>query len=159
MEKHFGESMFAAGKVPISEGRLADVGSGAGFPGLALKIMRPELHVILIEPNSRKSVFLSEVARCLQFGGIEIVRSRAQDLKVKRGFCDFVTARAVGQFAQLLRWALTALSERGQVLLWVGASNAERVSASRDWKWQEPFLIPGSQRRVLLIGRPVSPRP
>ena len=53
LSRHFGESMFATSIVPIRQGRLADVGSGAGFPGLAIKIMRPELDVVLIEPNKK----------------------------------------------------------------------------------------------------------
>ena len=63
---HFGESLFAISKVPISFGRLADVGSGAGFPGLPLGIFLPDLEVVLIESNVKKAAFLSEVIRELK---------------------------------------------------------------------------------------------
>src|SRR5690348_17219107 len=61
--RHFCESMYAAVALPLQAGRLADVGSGAGFPGLALKIARPELQVSLIESNVKKATFLAEVVR------------------------------------------------------------------------------------------------
>jgi len=61
--RHFCESMYAVTAVPLQAGRLADVGSGGGFPGLALKIARPELQVFLIESNVKKATFLAEVVR------------------------------------------------------------------------------------------------
>src|SRR6266513_1456917 len=63
LHRHFCESMFAGISVPIERGRLADVGSGGGFPGLPLKIMRPGLQVSLIESNLKKATFLAEVIR------------------------------------------------------------------------------------------------
>src|SRR5579862_4995269 len=67
---HFGESMFAASAVPIRNGRLADVGSGGGFPGLPLKIMVPSLDLVLIESNAKKASFLSECIRELNLVGV-----------------------------------------------------------------------------------------
>jgi len=154
LQRHFGECMFAASAVPISGGRLADVGSGAGFPGLALKIACPELEVVLVEANVKKSAFLLEVVRSLNVDGVEVVRSRMEDLSVRAGFAGFVSARAVGNFDRILRWARKALSGEGQVLLWLGAADAEEVSSRHGWGWREPIEIPGSHRRVLLIGRP-----
>src|SRR4029077_264746 len=61
--RHFCESMYAAAAVPLQAGRLADVGSGGGFPVLALKIAQPELQVFLIESNVKKATFLAEVVR------------------------------------------------------------------------------------------------
>ncbi len=154
LQRHFGESMFAASAVPISCGRLADVGAGAGFPGLALKIACPDLAVVLIESNLKKSAFLSEVVRLLNLDGVEVVRSRMEDLSVRAGFAGFVSARAVGNFERILRWARNALSKDGQVLLWLGAADAEEVSSRHGWRWRKPIRIPSSHRRVLLVGRP-----
>ncbi len=154
LQRHFGECMFAASAVPISSGRLADVGSGAGLPGLALKIACPALDVVLIESNLKKSTFLSEVVRLLKLDGVEVVRSRMEDLSVHPGFASFVSARAVGNFDRILRWARKALFEEGQVLLWLGAADAEEVSLRHGWRWKGPIEIPRSHRRVLLIGRP-----
>ncbi len=154
LQRHFGECMFAASAVPISTGRLADVGSGAGFPGLALKIACPALEVVLVESNGRKSTFLSEVVRLLNVDGVEVVRSQMEDVSLRPGFASFVSARAVGNFDRILRWACKALSEEGQVLLWLGAADAGEVSLRHGWRWREPIGIPRSRRRVLLIGRP-----
>src|ERR1700675_3781363 len=63
--RHFCECMYATTAVPVENGRLADVGSGGGFPGLPLKIMRPDLHVFLIESSIKKATFLAEVVRDL----------------------------------------------------------------------------------------------
>src|SRR5450755_4300804 len=60
---HFGESLFALGAIPINSGRLADLGTGAGFPGLALKIASPSMELTLIESNRKKCAFLGEIVR------------------------------------------------------------------------------------------------
>src|ERR1700732_3064809 len=64
--RHFCESMFAAAAVPLYRGRLADVGSGGGFPGLPLKIIRDELEVFLLESNAKKATFFAEATRELE---------------------------------------------------------------------------------------------
>src|ERR1700747_2961345 len=73
--RHFCESMYAAAAMPLQAGRLADVGSGGGFPGLPLKIARPELHVFLIESNVKKATFLAEVVRELELANTRVLVS------------------------------------------------------------------------------------
>ncbi len=152
---HFGESLFAAREVPIKYGRLADVGSGAGFPGLPLAMLLPDLDVILIESNLKKATFLSEVIRTLALGNAKVWRGRMEDmpLDAKSRF-DFVTARALGHHEHLLTWSKAALASAGKIVLWVGAEEAARVSAAERWKWLSPISIPASERRVLLVGSP-----
>ena len=156
VNRHFGESMFAVRKVPIERGRLADIGSGAGFPGLALKIACPQLEVFLIEANAKKAAFLAEAKRALQLEGVEILRTRLEDLSIGHDTLDFVTARAVGGLLGLLFWSQRALSRQGKLVLWLGREDAEEISGTAGWKWREPVLIPGSRRRVVLIGQPES---
>ncbi len=153
LERHFGESMFAAARLSIVKGRLADVGSGAGFPGLALKIIRPELHVTLIEANAKKSAFLAEVVRELGLNGVEVLRARYENLPMGMIQADFIAARAVGNLQQLLAWAMGSLSPGGRVVLWVGARDAETLLRVREWNWAGPVPIPRSHRRVLLVGQ------
>src|SRR5580693_7024620 len=71
--RHFCESMFAASLIPVGGGRLADVGSGGGFPGLPLKIARPDLDVCLIDSNVKKATFLAEVVRELDLPGARVL--------------------------------------------------------------------------------------
>ena len=156
VERHFGESMFAIHAVPIQHGRLADVGSGAGFPGMALKIACPALQVTLIEANARKATFLLELKRQLNFTGIEIVRERYENVGDQILHTDFLTARALGNFSTFLPWARNPLRPSGKVLLWLGAGDAERMQSTAGWVWQDPIFMPRSEKRVLLIGAPES---
>jgi len=150
--RHFGESMFAVRAVPIGTGRLADFGSGAGFPGLAIKLLLPELEVQLIESNIKKTSFLHEIVRNLDLEGVRIASGRAEEVGLEANSYDFVTARAVGHFDKLLRSARRILRPNGRLILWLGSEDARRLGTSGGWRWQDPIPIPVSSRRVLLVG-------
>lgn len=151
LSRHFGESMFAAEVVPVLAGHLVDVGSGAGFPGLALKLIRPELSVTLIEPVAKKRAFLREVVRTLGLSSVMIhAEPSGQGAKPVMG--NFLTARAIGHFGDLLEWSGRSLEENGRIVLWLGQSDAKRIRGISGWSWRDPISIPRSDRRVLLIG-------
>jgi len=157
LSRHFGESIFAASVAAIEKGRLADVGSGAGFPGLAIKIMRPDLDVVLIEPNKKKAAFLWEVVRGLKLSPVEILTSRFEEsIFVDADKFDFITARALGALPDLLDWSKKSLAEQGQVVLWLGMEDLTRISKLNDWVWTPGVRIPDSQRRFLLSGHPAA---
>jgi len=151
---HFGESLFAVENVPIKFGRLADVGSGGGFPGIPLAMASPELEVTLVESNAKKSAFLSEVVRTLKLARVAVVKSRMEDLPPNSNGFDFVTARAVGHHEDLLSWSRKALIRDGKLVLWISAPDATKISSDPTWSWRHPIPIPGSRDRVLLIGTP-----
>jgi 16S rRNA (guanine527-N7)-methyltransferase len=153
LERHFGESFLAAAAVPIEKGRLADVGAGAGFPGLALKLVVPELSVRLIEPHLKKAVFLAEVCRQLALDGVDISRHRFEELDPEQVQADFITARAVGDYERLGEWAQMALRPGGRLILWLGAEDAELIARQSGWTWRATIPLPGSRERVLLIGQ------
>ena len=124
---HFGESLFAASALKIRDGRLADVGSGAGFPGLPLAMAIPGLHATLIEASAKKAAFLSEVARRLYLPNVGVLRSRMEDVRGVEPF-DFICARAMGKHANLIRWSRDKLTPRGKlVLFW--AKKTSKTSA------------------------------
>ncbi len=156
VSRHFGESIFALSIVPMSHGRLADVGSGAGFPGLPLKIASSGLDVLLVEPNLKKCAFLAELAAQLGSEGVSIARSRYEEYPFATTPFDFIVSRALGNHRALLRWARSVLAENGKVILWLGAEDSVLVGRSRGWEWDAPVLIPSSRRRVILVGRPKS---
>jgi 16S rRNA (guanine527-N7)-methyltransferase len=153
--RHFGESMYAGTLIPMESCRLADVGTGAGFPGLAMKIIAPKLRLVLIESNKKKFAFLSEVVRTLEFVDVEVLPVRFEEIRSEDSKFDYITARAVGGFPGLLRWAKKGLVPRGHAILWLGGEDATQVSTTSDWIWQPAARIPGSQRRFILIGRPL----
>jgi 16S rRNA (guanine527-N7)-methyltransferase len=152
---HFGESLFAASAAPIRHGRLADVGSGAGFPGLAIRLLVETIEVVLIESNTKKTAFLSEVTRELGLRGVEIFRGRMDDFDSGAREINLITARALGQHENLLKWSHSRLDSSGKLIMWLGEEDANEISRSPSWIWHEPIKIPQSQRRFLLIGSPV----
>jgi 16S rRNA (guanine527-N7)-methyltransferase len=150
--RHFCESMYAAVAVPLQGGRLADVGSGGGFPGLALKIIRPELQVFLIESNVKKATFLAEVVRELALVDARVLVSRYEELGEEITPVDFVCSRALGEFEKFLNWAWSERVAASQVVLWTGGRDVEEIKKIRGWGWRETVSIPHSLQRFLLVG-------
>jgi 16S rRNA (guanine527-N7)-methyltransferase len=149
---HFGESLYAVTAVPIRHGRLADVGSGAGFPAVPIRMVCENLSAILIESNQKKATFLAEVVRELDLTNVDVRRCRMEDTDLTSDFVEFVTARAVGIDDAFLKWSRSSLNSTGSVVLWVGESDAIRISNRSKWHWAEPSRIPSSDRRVILHG-------
>jgi 16S rRNA (guanine527-N7)-methyltransferase len=119
----------ATDEIPMG-GSVADVGSGAGLPGVVWALVRPDLRVTLIEPLLRRATFLSEaVAQLCLEGRVEVLRARAEDVP-PRTF-DVVTARAVARLPQLLSWTLPLVSVGGVVLALKGSSAAQEVEESK----------------------------
>jgi 16S rRNA (guanine527-N7)-methyltransferase len=150
--RHFCESMYAAVAIPALAGRLADVGSGAGFPGLALKISRPELYFFLIESNVKKATFLAEVVRELALTDTRVLVSRYEELGEEIAPIDIVCSRALGEFDKFLGWARSERVAANQAILWVGGRDIEEIKRIEGWSWKEPIPIPHSLQRFLLIG-------
>jgi 16S rRNA (guanine527-N7)-methyltransferase len=152
---HFGESLIVLSMLPVEKSRLADVGSGAGFPGIPLAMASPSLKVTLIEANAKKYAFLNEVIRELRLRNAIALHTRMEDFKAPTRAFDVVTARALGKFESLLRWAQKELAPGGRIALWVGGEDATDISADSKWKWSAPLPIPSSRRRCILIGSPI----
>jgi 16S rRNA (guanine527-N7)-methyltransferase len=153
LSRHFGESMFAAQTRPVENCRLADVGTGPGFPGIPLKILVPSLKLILIESNKKKYAFLCEVVRALGLKDVEVLPERFEQIRPEKFAVELISARALGEFKELIRWSAKALTPGGNLLLWLGAEDTTRIVTIPDWVWEPAIKIPDSQRRYLLIGR------
>jgi 16S rRNA (guanine527-N7)-methyltransferase len=150
--RHFCESMYAAVAVPVENGRLADVGTGAGFPGLPLKIIRPDLRVFLVESNLKKATFLAEVIRELGLVDVQVLVRRYEELGEEVAPLDYVCSRALGEFAPFLEWAHSEQIGTKQVILWIGARDLPEIQKISTWMWREPIQVPHSLRRLLLVG-------
>lgn len=152
---HFGESLFATSVVQIEESRLADVGSGAGFPGLALRLLVEFNRLILIDSNAKKAAFLAEVSRELNFKNVDIFRGRMEEFTSRQTGIDLITARALGQHDQLLKWSHSHLSSSGKIILWLGEEDVSKISQNSAWTWNSAVKIPNSERRFILSGSPL----
>jgi len=144
------------GKALAPEGAttLADVGSGAGFPGLPIKLWAPDISLTLIESNHKKATFLREVTRALTLTNVNIENVRAETLPPAS--FDLVTLRAVEHFATILPTAAGLARPGGRLALLIGAAQLAEVQSSLPgFNWSEPIQIPASASRVLLIGRTV----
>jgi 16S rRNA (guanine527-N7)-methyltransferase len=168
--RHFGESLFMASHVfaespPKQEGapsklrlggdfRVIDIGSGAGFPALPLKIWVPDIHLTLIESNHKKAAFLREVARALTLTNVNVITDRAEALAARPDFlrAEIVTLRAVESFDTILPQAAALLAPSGTLALLIGAAQIPKLAALPDVKWNSPIPVPQSQSRVLSIG-------
>jgi 16S rRNA (guanine527-N7)-methyltransferase len=122
VRRHFGESLFAARQIPPGTRTLLDFGSGAGFPGLPIQLLRPEIAVTLAESQNKKATFLREVVRTLGLS-TEIWASRVEETVPERRF-DIVALRAVDDMAAALPAARTRISPGGQLLLLTTATHA-----------------------------------
>ena len=157
--RHFGESFFAAAQVlgledPAGKSAI-DIGSGAGFPGLPIKIFAPSLHMRLIEAQHRKGIFLREVIRDLKLQDCEVVAQRAEVLaQVEPGSADIVTLRAVEHFSEVLPTAAQLTPNKGRVGLLVGREQAHTAATTLpNFEWQPEIQVPLSVSRIILIGR------
>lgn len=152
--RHFCESMFGAVVIPAEKCRLADVGSGGGFPGLAMKIIRPEIDLVLIESNVKKATFLTEVVRELGLTSVRVLVSRYEELSEEVAPLDVVCSRAVGDFEPFLEWASSPALGTEKIALWIGGEDAALVRQLplEGWEWAEPTPLPHSLRRFILVG-------
>jgi 16S rRNA (guanine527-N7)-methyltransferase len=164
--RHFGESLFAArhlfplcSSVPeacpdagrVASGvRVADVGSGAGFPGIPIKLWAPQISLTLIESNQKKATFLKEVTRTLTLTDVNIQTTRAESL-ASLSFA-VVTLRAVERFDSILPVAANLVAPGGRLALLIGQTQLPRAqSVLPALNWSDPIAIPASQSRVFAI--------
>ena len=111
-------------------GDLVDIGSGAGLPGVVLAMLRPEMHVVLLEPMLRRAVFLEECVAALDLPNATVLRGRAEDLAGSIQ-ADVATARAVAPLDRLAGWAAGLLRPGGQLLAIKGQSAEQELTAAR----------------------------
>ncbi len=155
MRDLFAESFVAAPLLAEQDGPLLDVGSGAGFPGLALKIYRPELTVYLLEPRRKRASFLETVRRRLGLQGVEVITKRLEECHPD----DFslsprtVTVRGLGAVGTKLAWCDRLIQGRVKLVLF---------TTRRIWNdelrhlpgvdWAVPIQVPWSRQRLLVSG-------
>lgn len=100
--------------------RIADIGSGAGFPGLVLAAALPDAHVALVESSAKKCEFLARASEAMGLDRVQIVAARAEQWEAGMGRCDLVTARAVAPLNVLVEYAAPLLQPGGALVAWKG---------------------------------------
>jgi 16S rRNA (guanine527-N7)-methyltransferase len=139
----------AAAPLLKGSGRLLDVGSGAGLPGVPLLALRPRWGGVLLEPRQKRWAFLRTVVRELGLDA-DVVRARFQELADGPLF-DLITARAVGGHGELLEWARGRLAEAGEIVIWTtddGQAELETIAGWRVLSSQQPGLDCGRLARL-----------
>jgi 16S rRNA (guanine527-N7)-methyltransferase len=152
VRRHFGESLFAATELlaPNASQTLIDVGSGAGFPGLPMKIYAPELNLTLVEAHSKKNTFLREIVRSLELSEVEVYLGRAEEYPRK---AELVTMRAVEKFEVVLPVSSRLAEEGGRLALMIGRGQVAAAQQALPGVWSEPVTIPESADRVVAVRR------
>lgn len=144
-ERHLLNSAALAPYLPLV-GTLADVGSGAGLPGVVIAMMCPSLDVTLIEPMERRTVWLDEVVSHFNLANVTVRRGRADEFHGAFEF-DVVTARAVAALSKLAGWTLPLVRRGGELVLLKGQNIAAEIEPARKtlrkYKCSEPEILPG----------------
>jgi len=113
----------------ISGGRAIDIGTGPGFPGIVLKIVRPDLHLTLLDARAKKVKFLQEAVDLLELENINCIHGRAEDVQKKLAGFDCALSRAVGQLESLAGWCLPFVKKGGKFIVMKGPNYAEELDA------------------------------
>lgn len=152
----------------VPSGRVADLGSGAGVPGLVLAAALPDRSFVLVESVGKKCAFIRETAEAMGLGNVEVLHARAEETPSPPAPFDCVCARALAALPVLCEYAAPLLRDGGRAVFWKGDVPA---AEERDGRYAasvlglgeprvervEPF--PGSQRRTLWIFEKVAPTP
>ena len=141
--RHYGESLFLAAHLPQGPLRVVDIGSGAGFPGFPVAILRPDCAVTLLESHQRKAVFLKEASRSVS--NIKVLARRAEEVSGSVGF-DWAVSRAVSY--KDLAPVLKVLAPNADLL-----TGREEAAAGMGFAWDPGILLPWGTDRFLRTGR------
>lgn len=141
VERHYCESVFLGAHLPSESLRIADLGSGGGFPGFPVAVLRPDCFVTLVESHQRKSVFLKEVARSVR--NVRVLAKRAEEVPDR---FDHVISRAVS-YDDLTR-VVKVLAPNADLL-----TGVEEPPAKFGFVWQPAIPLPWGMQRFLRMGR------
>jgi len=137
VQRHYAESLFLASHLPPGTLRIVDIGSGPGFPGLPVAVVRPDCSVVLVESHQRKAVFLKEASRGLK--NVRVLSRRAEDVDER---FDWAVSRAVSY--RDLEGSLSRLGTHAALL-----TGVEQPPASLGFEWQAPIPLPDGKGRFL----------
>ena len=157
-DRHFADSLLFAAQPEVT-GKLVDVGTGAGFPGVVAKIFKPDLQLTLMEPTGKRVEFLKYACAQLGLTGVEFAKERAEEAarKIWREQFDLASARAVAALPMLAEYCLPLVKVGGNFLAMKGASGEEELTAARgaikklggEYRETRTLHLPGGDTRTL----------
>lgn len=162
VEKHLFDCIIASSFLDLKNKRVADLGSGAGFPGLVFAILEPSMKMTLIDATKKKCVFLEETAKQLGLENVTVLHARAEELTSYRSSFDLITARAVAELRILEELASPLIKMGGELLAMKGLKgeeelkNAENASRKLGLNTKQVFknALPGCEEtRINIILR------
>ena len=152
----FLDSLIPAPFIPTN-GRLLDVGTGAGFPGIPLKIYVPNLKMTLLEANSKKVSFLRHIIRKLRLTDVDVIKGRIEQdgNGLHQGEFPLITARAIAGLGQTLAWCAPYLSQGGLLVSFLGPHVDERLNENKEVMESHgvdvykmiPYFLPGKKTK------------
>ena len=146
--KHFLDSLLYLKAIPDGGIKVADIGTGAGFPGIPIKIIRPEISMYLIEPSGKKSAFLRHIIRLLQLRNINVIEKRIEEVKVNQELTspvDVAVTRALFDIKEFIKKASHIVKKDGLLILNKGPKVKEELMG-----------IEGMTYEILVIALPLS---
>ncbi len=146
--KHFLDSLLYLKAIPDGRIKVADIGTGAGFPGIPIKIIRPEISMYLIEPSEKKSAFLRHIIRLLQLRNIDVIEKRIEEVKVNQELTspvDVAVTRALFDIKEFIKKASHIVGKDGLLILNKGPKVKEELT-----------VIEGMTYEILVIALPLS---
>ena len=167
-DRHFADSLLFAAQPEVT-GKLVDVGTGAGFPGVVAKIFKPDLQLTLMEPTGKRVDFLKYLCGELGLTGVEFAKERAEEAarKIWREQFDVASARAVAALPVLCEYCLPLVKVGGNFLAMKGASGEEELTAARgaikklggEYRETRTLHLPGGDTRTLILCKKISQTP
>ncbi len=155
--KHFLDSLLYLKAMPGGEIKVADIGSGAGFPGIPIKIIRPEIEMYLIEPSRKKSAFLRHIIKELQLKKIEVIEKRIEQIKgilESPLSVDVAVTRALFGIKEFIKRTSHIVKQGGKLILNKGPKVNEEIKALKDIRYEILILnLPLSdiKRNIVIV--------
>lgn len=141
-QKHFFDSLLLTKNVVLEQQLICDVGTGAGFPGIVIKILFPKIKLFLVEAITKKCLFLQAVVENLFLKDVTIINNRVENIAIQyRDFFDIVTVRAVAQLNMLLELCMPIVKVKGMFIALKSETNQELFSSQNALKVLNTKLI------------------
>ena len=153
--KHFFDSLLYLKALPDGAMTVADIGAGAGFPGIPLKIIRPEIDMYLVEPSRKKSAFLRHITRRLELKRIEVIEKSIQEIKVNKELpylVDAAVTRALFSIKDFIKKASPIVKKGGTLILNKGPKVDEEIKMLQNGKYKVlPVNLPFSEIKRYIV--------